>query len=40
MKSRKATFEERIKIVEYVLANDNNNKGAAEKYSVPYASVY
>ena len=40
MKARKTTFEERIEIVNYVLANDNDYKGAADKYSVPYASVY
>ena len=40
MKSRKTTLEERIEIVNYVLANDNDYKGAADKYSVPYASVY
>ncbi len=40
MKSRKTTFEERLEIVNYVLTNDNDYKGAADKYSVPYASVY
>ena len=40
MKSRKTTFEERLEIVQYVLDNDNDYKGAAYKYSVPYASVY
>lgn len=40
MKARKTTFEERIEIVNYVLAYDNDYKGAAEKYSVPYANVY
>ncbi len=40
MKSRKTTLEERIEIVKYVLANDNDYKGAAEKYFVPYANVY
>lgn len=40
MKARKTTFEERIEIVNYVLANNNDYKGAADKYSVPYASVY
>lgn len=40
MKARKTTFEERIEIVNYALANDNDYKGAADKYSVPYASVY
>lgn len=40
MNSRKTTFEERLEIVNYVLANDNDYKGAADKYSVPYANVY
>lgn len=40
MKARKTTFEERLEIVKYVLSNDNDYKGAADKYSVPYASVY
>lgn len=40
MKARKTTIEERIEIVNYVLLNDNNYKEAADKYSVPYASVY
>ena len=40
MKSRKTTIEERIEIVEYVLDNDNDYKGAADKYAVPYTNVY
>lgn len=40
MKSRKTTLEERLEIVNYVLTNDNDYKGAADKYIVPYASVY
>lgn len=40
MKARKTTFDERIEIINYVLANNNDYKGAADKYSVPYASVY
>ena len=40
MKSRKTTFEERLKIVKYVLDNNNDYKGAADKYGVPYANVY
>ena len=40
MKSRKTTFEERLEIVNYVLSNNNDYKGAADKYIVPYASVY
>ena len=40
MKSRKTTIEERIEIVQYAIMHDNNYKGAAIKYVVPYASVY
>ena len=40
MKARKTTLDERIEIVRYVLTHDNDYKGAADKYSVPYASVY
>lgn len=40
MKARKTTFEERLEIVNYVLSHGNDYKGAADKYSVPYASVY
>ena len=40
MKSRKTTFEERKEIVKYVLINDLDYKGAADKYTVPYASIY
>lgn len=40
MKSRKTTLEERLEIVNYVLANNFDYKGAADKYTVPYASVY
>ena len=40
MKSRKTTYEERIEIVNYVLSNNNDYKGAADKYTVPYANVY
>jgi len=40
MKSRNTTFEERLEIVNYVLSHDNDYKGAADKYSVPYANVY
>ena len=38
MKSRKTTFEERLKIVDYALTN--SVKEAADKYTVPYASIY
>lgn len=40
MKSRRTTLEERLEIVNYVLANNNDFKGAADKYSVPYTNVY
>ena len=40
MKSRRTTLEERLEIVNYVLSNDNDYKGAADKYTVPYANVY
>ncbi len=40
MKSRKTTIEERLEIVRYVLANNLDYKGAADKYGVPYANVY
>ena len=40
MKSRKTTFEERLEIVNYVLSHNNDYKGAADKYSVPYANVF
>lgn len=40
MKSRKTTIEERIEIVKYALDNNNDYKGAADKFLVPYANVY
>jgi transposase len=40
MKSRKTTLEERIEIVKYALDNNNDYKGAADKFLVPYANVY
>lgn len=40
MKSRKTTFEERIQIVKWVLDNNNDYKGAASQYVVPYSLVY
>jgi transposase-like protein len=40
MKSRKTSFEERLKIVKYVLDNNNDYKGTADKYGVPYTNVY
>ena len=38
MKSRKTTVEERLKIVNYALAN--SVKDAADKYTIPYMNVY
>jgi transposase len=40
MKSRKTTIEERKEIVDFVIKNEMNYKGTAEKYNVPYANVY
>ena len=40
MKSRKTTLKEKLEIVNYVLSHNNDFKGAADKYSVPYANVY
>lgn len=40
MSSRKTTLQERLEIVNYVLSNKNDYKGAADKYIVPYANVY
>jgi transposase-like protein len=40
MKSRKTTFEERLQIVEWVIAHDMNYKQAADKYAIKYALIY
>ena len=40
MKSRKTTLEERLEIVKYVLDNNNDYKGAADHYNVPYSNVF
>lgn len=40
MKSRKVAYEERIEIVNYCIANNNDYKGTADKYNVPYSQVY
>ena len=40
MKSRKTTYEERLEIVKWVIANNLNYKDAAEKYGIKYASIY
>lgn len=37
---RKTTIEERIEIVKYCLNNNNDYKGAAEKYDVSYNQVF
>lgn len=40
LKSRKTTYKERLKIVKWVIQNNMNYKGAADKYSITYALVY
>ena len=40
MKARKTTFEERIEIVNYCLANNKDFKGTASKYNIPYSLIY
>ena len=40
MKSRKTTFEERLEIVKWVIANDMNYKEAANKFANRYANIY
>jgi len=40
MKSRKTTFEERLEIVEWVIAHDMSYKEAANKFSNNYANIY
>ncbi|MDR7871710.1 MAG: transposase [Tissierellaceae bacterium] len=40
MKSRKTTFEERLEIVQWVIANNMSYKDAVDKYSITYALVY
>lgn len=40
MKSRKTTFDERLKIVKYCLDHDQQYKLAADKYNIPYANVF
>lgn len=40
MKTRKVTYEERIEIVNYCIANNNDYKGTAAKYNIPYSQVY
>jgi transposase len=40
MKSRETTFDERLEIVRWVIANDMNYKEAADLYGIRYALVY
>lgn len=40
MKSRKVSYEERIEIVNYCIANNYDYKGASDKYTIPYSQVY
>ena len=40
MKNRKVTLEEKKEIVKWTIENNNDYKGAALKYSVPYHSVF
>lgn len=39
-KARKTTFEERIEIVKYCIANDRNYALTMEKYNVSYQQIY
>lgn len=38
--ARKTTYEERVEIVEYVLAHGRNYSDAAERFNVTYQQVY
>lgn len=40
MKSRKTTFEERLEVVNWIIANNMDYGKAAEKFSLNYAIVY
>ena len=40
MKSRKTTFQERLDIVKWVIANDMNYKEAADTHGIKYALIY
>eukprot|EP01156_Anaeramoeba_ignava_P018454 Anaeramoba_ignava/a91816_109.p1 GENE.a91816_109~~a91816_109.p1 ORF type:complete len:452 (-),score=88.07 a91816_109:1402-2757(-) len=40
MKSRKATYEEKIKIAKWVIENNMDYKGAADKFAHKYSNVY
>ncbi|MDT2285362.1 helix-turn-helix domain-containing protein [Paenibacillus larvae] len=39
-KGRKTTFEERIEIAQYTIANDLDYQKSMEKYDVSYSQVY
>ncbi|MDT2254643.1 helix-turn-helix domain-containing protein [Paenibacillus larvae] len=39
-KGRKTTFEERIRITQYTIANDLDYQKSMEKYDVSYSQVY
>lgn len=39
-KGRRTTFEERVEIVSYCIANNNSYQKAADKYQVSYQQVY
>lgn len=39
-KARKTTFDERIEIVKYCIANDKNYASTMEKYNVSYQQIY
>ena len=39
-KARKTTFEERIEIVKYCIANDRNYALTMERYNVSYQQIY
>ena len=40
MKNRKVTLEEKLEIVKWTIENNNDYKGAAFRYIVPYHSVF
>ena len=40
IKPRKTTLEERIRIVEYCIANSNDYSAAAKTYRCSYGQVY
>lgn len=39
-KGRKTTYEERLEVVQYCIAQNNNYQEAAEVYNVSYQQVY